>query len=693
MKFKYQLNGLGCANCAKKIEQKVSHLNQVQNVHLNFAQALLTFESSSKEVGLNQIQAIVDSVENGVQVQSLEQPSSQPKQTKRNNLTLRIIASLTLFILSFFFTFENRFALLYYMMIYLIISYDILWKTIQQIKEGHWFDEHFLMTLATLGAFAIGEYAEAVAVMLFYQIGEWFQQKAVNQSRQSITDLMDIHPDHAWIHSDQEWTKIDPKEVKIGASILVKVGEKVPLDGKVIEGDTTIDSSALTGESLPVKIETGDPIHSGVINLTRPIIIEVQQRYEDSTVSKIIELVENASAKKASTEKFITRFAKYYTPIVVSLALFLALFPPLLFQDASWSDWLYRALQFLVISCPCALVISVPLSFYSGIGAAASQGILVKGGNYLEELNKISSIIYDKTGTLTQGKFSIDKIETYNMTEETALEILAHLEQHSNHPIALSIVHSYGKQPSTSRLTNLEEISGKGIKGQVDGIEYYAGNRQLIEELNIPLTFPASQTTIVYLANQTDLLATVHISDQLKPDTGLAIQELKKLGIMEHILLSGDRQEMVDDIAQQLDISQAIGQLLPHEKVHRFENILQQGERTHKRFAFVGDGINDAPVLARADIGIAMGALGSDAAIESADIVIMNDSLNKLPHAIRIARKTLHIAKQNIYLALGIKLFFLILATFGLSNMWEAIIADVGVTILAVLNSLRALKA
>ncbi|MBG9985556.1 cadmium-translocating P-type ATPase [Facklamia sp. DSM 111018] len=693
MKFKYRLNGLGCANCAKKIEQKVSQLSEVQNVHLNFSQALLTFESPNKEIEPNQIQAIVDSIENGVQVQNLEQHHPQPTQTKKNHLSLRIIMCLLLFILGFLFTFENRFSLLYYLVIYIIISYEILGKTILQIKEGQWFDEHFLMTIATLGAFAIGEYAEAVAVMLFYQIGEWFQQKAVNQSRQSIADLMDIHPEHAWIRSEQEWVKMDPQDVKIGASILVKAGEKVPLDGKVIEGDTTIDSSALTGESLPVTIETGDPIHSGVINLTRPIIIEVQQRYEDSTVSKIIELVESASAQKATTEKFITRFAKYYTPVVVILALILALFPPLLFQDASWSDWLYRALQFLVISCPCALVISVPLSFYSGIGAAASQGILVKGGNYLEELNKISSIIYDKTGTLTQGKFSIDKIDTYNMTEETALEILAHLEQHSNHPIALSIVDAYGKQPSTSRLTNLEEISGKGIKGQVDGIEYYAGNRQLIEELNIPLTFPASQTTIVYLANQTDLLATVHISDQLKPDTGLAIQELKKLGIMEHILLSGDRQERVDDIAQQLDISQAIGQLLPHEKVHRFENILQQGERTHKRFAFVGDGINDAPVLARADIGIAMGALGSDAAIESADIVIMNDSLNKLPHAIRIARKTLHIAKQNIYLALGIKLFFLILATFGLSNMWEAIIADVGVTILAVLNSLRALKA
>lgn len=691
--YKYQLKGLDCAHCASKIEVKLNDLKEVEHAHINFIQTQLNVNTTQEnnQQFVNELQTLVDSIEDGIQVIPENEVITSIEEKKYDFDLIRIIITTFGFVLGFFIELTQWQALIYYGIFYFIIAQDVLGTTFRQISKGNWFDENFLMTIATLGAFGIGEYAEAIAVMLFYQVGEWFQDRAVDHSRKSISDLMDIRPDFAWIKSANNWTQVDPNQVAVDEIILVKPGEKVPLDGIVTSGNSTLDTSALTGESLPQSISVDGTINSGVINLTSPIEVQVTKPFAQSTVNQIIELVENASAKKAKTEKFITKFARYYTPIVVFLAIGLAIVPPLII-GSGWENWLYRALQFLVISCPCALVISVPLSFYGGIGGAAKHGILVKGGNYLEELAKVQTMVLDKTGTITKGNFAVDHVETNGIDEAELIEKLAHLEGHSSHPIALSIREYYGKDVEIERVSELEDIAGRGLKGKVDGQLFYAGNRQLMQDINVEVPATTSVATLVYVSDGNELLGVVQILDQIKEDSKQAIHALKSIGVDQVVLLSGDRQETVDEIAETVGVDVALGHLLPQDKVTEFEKLLDQSHNQNGNIAFVGDGINDAPVLARADVGIAMGGLGSDAAIESADIVLMDDALTKLPTAIEISRKTLKIAKQNIYLAIGIKVFFLILATFGISTMWEAIFADVGVTIIAVFNALRTLK-
>ena len=691
--YKYQLKGLDCAHCASKIEVKLNDLKEVEHAHINFIQTQLNVNTTQEnnQQFVNELQTLVDSIEDGIQVIPENEVITSIEEKKYDFDLIRIIITTFGFALGFFIELTQWQALIYYGIFYFIIAQDVLGTTFRQISKGNWFDENFLMTIATLGAFGIGEYAEAIAVMLFYQVGEWFQDRAVDHSRKSISDLMDIRPDFAWIKSANNWTQVDPNQVAVDEIILVKPGEKVPLDGIVTSGNSTLDTSALTGESLPQSISVDGTINSGVINLTSPIEVQVTKPFAQSTVNQIIELVENASAKKAKTEKFITKFARYYTPIVVFLAIGLAIVPPLII-GSGWENWLYRALQFLVISCPCALVISVPLSFYGGIGGAAKHGILVKGGNYLEELAKVQTMVLDKTGTITKGNFAVDHVEANGIDEAELIEKLAHLEGHSSHPIALSIREYYGKDVEIERVSELEDIAGRGLKGKVDGQLFYAGNRQLMQDINVEVPATTSVATLVYVSDGNELLGVVQILDQIKEDSKQAIHALKSIGVDQVVLLSGDRQETVDEIAETVGVDVALGHLLPQDKVTEFEKLLDQSHNQNGNIAFVGDGINDAPVLARADVGIAMGGLGSDAAIESADIVLMDDALTKLPTAIEISRKTLKIAKQNIYLAIGIKVFFLILATFGISTMWEAIFADVGVTIIAVFNALRTLK-
>ena len=691
--YKYQLKGLECAHCASKIEVKLNDLKEVEHAHINFIQTQLNVNTTQEnnQQFVNELQTLVDSIEDGIQVIPENEVITSIEEKKYDFDLIRIIITTFGFALGFFIELTQWQALIYYGIFYFIIAQDVLGTTFRQISKGNWFDENFLMTIATLGAFGIGEYAEAIAVMLFYQVGEWFQDRAVDHSRKSISDLMDIRPDFAWIKSANNWTQVDPNQVAVDEIILVKPGEKVPLDGIVTSGNSTLDTSALTGESLPQSISVDGTINSGVINLTSPIEVQVTKPFAQSTVNQIIELVENASAKKAKTEKFITKFTRYYTPIVVFLAIGLAIVPPLII-GSGWENWLYRALQFLVISCPCALVISVPLSFYGGIGGAAKHGILVKGGNYLEELAKVQTMVLDKTGTITKGNFAVDHVETNGIDEAELIEKLAHLEGHSSHPIALSIREYYGKDVEIERVSELEDIAGRGLKGKVDGQLFYAGNRQLMQDINVEVPATTSVATLVYVSDGNELLGVVQILDQIKEDSKQAIHALKSIGVDQVVLLSGDRQETVDEIAETVGVDVALGHLLPQDKVTEFEKLLDQSHNQNGNIAFVGDGINDAPVLARADVGIAMGGLGSDAAIESADIVLMDDALTKLPTAIEISRKTLKIAKQNIYLAIGIKVFFLILATFGISTMWEAIFADVGVTIIAVFNALRTLK-
>lgn len=703
MAYTYRLEGLTCANCANKIESKINALDEVDQADLNFMQSTLKIETTSlwnDHTQLSVLQGIVDATENGVTVISLngqteDSHDHRPSPVDKSKTHLyRILAAGVLFLLGFLTPFPNQsVALIYFVTTYLLISYDILLKTANNIRHGNWFDENFLMTIATIGAFMIGEYAEAVAVMLFYQVGEWFQGRAVDQSRESIADLMDIRPDYAWVERAGQLEKADPQSLELGQVITVKPGEKVPLDGKVIAGYSSLDTAALTGESLPRAVGPAESIVSGVINLTGVLEIEVTKVYAESTVSQIINLVENASSKKAKTEKFITRFSRYYTPTVVFLALALATLPPLLLSGAAWNDWFYRALQFLVISCPCALVVSVPMSFYGGIGGAAKRGILVKGGNYLELLGKLETIVFDKTGTLTQGNFAVKKVDVLKLSEASFLEKVALVESHSNHPIAKSILQAYGQEIDASRVTNIEEIAGKGLRALVDGQEIYVGNLSLIKSQGVQVAASNNSATWVYVLIEGEYAGSIQIADQLKEDSPQALSRLKAQGIHRLILLSGDRQEVVNEIAAQTSIDEAKGALLPQDKVREFEKIIQRDHNNKAGYtAFVGDGINDAPVIARADVGIAMGGLGSDAAIESADVVIMNDSLNKLPLAINIAKKTLAIARQNIWMAIGIKVVFLILAALGFTSMWEAIIADVGVTVVAVLNGLRTLR-
>lgn len=605
-------------------------------------------------------------------------------------LLARVILAIVLFSLTMIFTSAPTFKISLLGISYLIAGYDILIKAIKNIIKGKVFDENFLMGIATLGAIGIKEYPEAVMVMVLYQIGEYLQDKAVEKSQNSITELMDIRPDYANIENNGDLTKISPYEVNIGDTIIVKTGEKIPLDGIIIDGTATLDTSALTGESKPREVKIGDEAISGCINTNGLLKIRVTKEYGQSTVSKILDLVENASSKKTKTENFITKFAKIYTPVVVLAALFLAILPPLIFGN-NFSVWINRALTFLVISCPCALVISVPLGFFAGIGGASKCGILVKGSSYLELLSKPETIVFDKTGTLTQGCFKVVKIvQQEDTTKEELLELTAYAESYSNHPIALSIKKAYAKNIDKNRISEISEIAGNGVRAEINGCSILVGNENLLKNHNISYQKANETGTIVYTAKNSKFLGYIVISDKLKEDAQKAIMELKKLKL-QTVMLTGDTEESGLTVAKELNIDKAYTQLLPIDKVDKIEDIIEQKTK-NKSVIFVGDGINDAPVLTRADVGIAMGGLGSDAAIEAADVVIMDDKPTKVATAIKIAKQTLTIVKENIAFALGIKVLFLILGAFGFVTMWGAVFADVGVTLIAVLNSLRALK-
>ena len=574
---------------------------------------------------------------------------------------------------------------------YIIVGGDVVKRAVKNIFKGQVFDENFLMSIATIGAFFIGEYPEGVAVMLFYQVGELFQSYAVGKSRKSIASLMDIRPDYANVKKGDELVKVDPDEVQIGDIIVIKAGEKIPLDGKVIEGSSMIDTSALTGESVPREVEVGSDILSGCININGVITAEVTKEFGESTVSKILDLVENASSKKSNSEQFITKFARYYTPVVVIIAVFLAIIPPLVIDGATFSDWIYRALAFLVVSCPCALVISIPLSFFGGIGGASKKGVLVKGSNYLEALAETEIVVFDKTGTLTKGVFNVQEIHPEGVSKEELLELTAHAESYSNHPISLSLKRAYSKEIDNGRISDVEEISGHGVIATVDGKKVMVGNIKLMKMMDIPYFKGELIGTIVHVAVNNKYIGYIVIADEVKEDSAQAIKELKAANIKQTVMLTGDNKSIGSKVAKELGLDKVYAELLPADKVEKLEELFSQKSKKGK-LAFVGDGINDAPVLARADIGIAMGGLGSDAAIEAADVVIMTDEPSKIATTMKISKKTLKIAHQNIVFAIGIKIIVLILSTFGITTMWAAIFADVGVTIIAVLNAFRALN-
>lgn len=608
---------------------------------------------------------------------------------KQKKMLLRILFSLALWICAFFLPLEEIWRFLAFLTPYLVIGWDILWKAVRNILHGQVFDENFLMAIATVGAFCIGEYPEAVAVMLFYQVGELFQGYAVGRSRRSIAALMDIRPDYANIERDGKLVQVDPEQIAVGEQIVVKAGEKIPLDGVVLDGSSFVDTAALTGESLPRGVEPGDDVVSGCINQTGLLHIQVTKPFGESTVSKILDLVENASSNKAHAENFITKFAKYYTPCVVIGALLLAFIPPVL--DMRWSHWIGQALIFLVISCPCALVISVPLSFFGGIGGASKCGILVKGGNYMEVLAKTETVVFDKTGTLTKGVFNVTVIHPDKISQSQLLELAAIAESYSEHPVARSIREACGQEMDMSRLSDVHELSGRGVCAVIDGRKVCVGNDRLMEENGVTWHPCHHVGTTVHVEVDGTYAGHIVISDETKEDAAQAVKELKEQGVQKTVMLTGDAQAVGESVGKQLGLDEVYTQLLPAGKVERVEALLQQKSAKGK-LVFVGDGINDAPVLSRADVGIAMGAMGSDAAIEAADVVLMDDRPSKIAKAVQISRKTLRIVRQNIVFALTVKAVFLVLGAVGLANMWEAVIADVGVSVIAIINAMRALK-
>ena len=614
---------------------------------------------------------------------------------KQKKVLIRIIVAAVLIIAFSFLPLEGCIRFICYMVPYLVIGYDVLRKAIKGILNRQVFDENFLMAVATVGAIALGDYKEGVSVMLFYQIGELFQSYAVGKSRRNISELMDIRPDYANVEKDGELEQVDPDEVEVGTVIVVQPGEKVPIDGVIIEGSSTLNTSALTGESLPREAKAGDEVISGCINMTGLLKIQTTHEFGESTVSKILELVENSSSRKSRSENFISKFARYYTPAVCYGALALAILPPIVRMLAlglapEWGDWIYRALTFLVISCPCALVISIPLSFFAGIGGASHEGVLVKGSNYLETMAQTKYVVFDKTGTMTQGVFEVSGVHHNTIPEEQLLEYAALAECSSSHPISKSLQKAYGKPIDRNRVTDIEEISGHGVKAKVDGVEVAVGNAKLMKQMDLSYSECHEVGTIVHVAVDGTYAGHILISDQLKPHAKQAIQDLKRAGITKTVMLTGDMKRVADQVAAELGIDEVHSELLPADKVAKVEELLaKKGEK--EKLAFVGDGINDAPVLSRADIGIAMGALGSDAAIEAADVVLMDDDPQKIAKAIKISRKCLRIVYENIYFALGIKAICLILGALGIANMWMAIFADVGVMVIAVLNAIRAL--
>ncbi|HFD1792723.1 TPA: heavy metal translocating P-type ATPase [Enterococcus faecium] len=684
----YRLEGLDCANCAMKIEKGVQKINGVKEATVNFTSGKLTIDAEEDHLATieQETKKVVKELEPDVKVTEIDKEKvSEHGNEKERNTLFRILFSLAGIALLLLFDFNEPIRLIGYLLIYLLIGYDVVKKAVMNIVKGKIFDENFLMSVATIGAMLIGEYPEAVAVMLFYQIGEYFQGLAVSHSRKSIRELMAIRPETAHVQTAEGLMTVNPEDVQIGQFVLVKPGERVPLDGTIIEGESLVDTSALTGESVPKSVYVGETVLSGFINKNKPFLVQVEKSYENSTISKLLELVENASSKKAPAENFITKFARYYTPVVVGLAVLLAVLPPLVVSGAAFSEWIYRALTFLVISCPCALVISVPLSFFGGIGGASKIGVLVKGSNYLELLAQTETVVFDKTGTLTKGDFSIQTIDT-KIDPKIFMQYVASAEQFSTHPIAQSVLEGYaGPLLPTA---NIQEFAGEGILAEVDGKQVLVGNHKLMERFEI--SFPSSQEigTLLYLAIDQSYSGYLVIADTLKEDAVDALVQLKQAGMKNTVMLTGDSKKIADHIGKQVGVDKIYSELLPEDKVQRLEEILQSN---NKKTAFVGDGINDAPVLARADVGIAMGGLGSDAAIEAADVVIMNDQPSKIAEAIHLAKKTLKIVKQNIVFAIGIKILVLSLGAFGFASMGDAVFADVGVTVLAVLNAMRSL--
>ncbi len=687
------LEGLDCANCALKIENKVKDIPGVKNAQLDFISQKLTLEIHDE----NKIDTIIDkttkiakSIESNISVRSnLEKETEEKEENKIKSILLA--SSILLFLLAYLLPVSDLFKNILFIVSYLFVGTEILLKAMKNILKGQIFDENFLMSIATVGAFLIGEFPEAASVMIFYQIGEFFQDMAIDKSRKSIKALMDIRPDYANLKINHEIKRVAPEEVKVGDLIIIKPGEKIPLDGIIIEGNSSLDTSALTGESLPREVKVNDEVLSGSINQEGLLTVKVTQLFAESTVSKILNLVQNASTKKAPTENFITKFAKYYTPVIVAIAALLAVIPPLFIPGASFSNWIYRALIFLVISCPCALVISIPLGFFGGIGRASKEGILIKGSNYLEALHNAHTIIFDKTGTLTKGIFKVTEIQTRgNLSKEQLLEYAALAESFSNHPIALSIIQAYGKEIDKSRIKQVDEISGYGLKVIIDDNELLLGNEKLMAKHNIKVD-SNNTGTLVYIALNGNYEGKIVISDEIKEDSPAAIEKLKALGIKKTIMLTGDNHSTAEIIARELKIDEFYSQLLPQDKLEKLEELLKE-KGAKEKLVFVGDGINDAPVLARADIGISMGTLGSDAAIEASDIVLMTDEPSKIATAIRIAKKTQCIVWENIIFALGVKCFVLVLGALGIASMWAAVFADVGVALIAILNAIRILN-
>lgn len=720
--IKLYLKGLDCANCANKIENKVNKLESVEEAVLNFSLSLLIVslkENSDVNRVEEEIKTIVSKLEPDVIVSKYNNNIKEKKNvctseccsghahdieekheeshehnhsegvSLRDKVTLAI--GFILFAIAIFIGEEKSYVPYIYALSYVLVGGKVVLSAIRNIFRGQVFDENFLMTVATLGAFAIGNHPEGVAVMIFYEIGELFQSYAVNRSRKSISSLMDIRADYANLITDGEEKKVDPSEIKIDDIIVIKPGERVPLDGIVIEGNSSLDTSALTGESLPRNIELNDEILAGVINLTGVIRVKVTKEFGESTVSRILELVQNASSKKAQTEKFITKFARYYTPVVVLSAVALAIIPPLVVEGALFSDWVYRALIFLVVSCPCALVVSIPLGLFAGIGGASKNGVLIKGGNYLEALKDVETVVFDKTGTLTKGVFKVVKINTNNIEESELLRIAATGESFSNHPIAQSILKAYGNEVDKSIISNYEEISGNGIKVNIDNKEVLLGNYKLMNSNGIKYNNSKEIGTVVHVVVEGEYKGSIVIADEVKEDSKEAIEMLKKIGVKKCVMLTGDNKKVAEKIAEELGLDEVYAELLPTDKVVMVEKLLKEKSEKGK-LAFVGDGINDAPVLARADVGVAMGGIGSDAAIEAADVVLMRDNPSSLVDAIEIGRKTNRILWQNIIFSLGVKIAVLIPAAIGIANMWEGVFADVGVTLIAVLNSMRALR-
>lgn len=692
--LKLYVKNLDCANCANKIEAYVRKMDNIKDASMNFSQGVLFVElqdASRSEDTIKAIMAVIPTLEDGVTVErekttEEEKPSRMFSFQENARLYLGILLFAAAVVLE-----AQSWSVWLFLAAYVMAGGKVVYIALRNILKGEVFDENFLMSVATIGALAIGSYEEAVAVMIFYEIGEMFQSYAVNRSRKSISSLMNIRADYANLWKDGKEVRVSPEAVGLHDLIVIKPGERVPLDGVIVEGTSSLDTSALTGESLPRDVGVQDEVLAGVVNLSGVLKVEVSKEYGESTVSRILELVENASSKKAPMEKFITRFAKVYTPTVVFLAIALVVLPMLFIPDAVFADWLYRALTFLVVSCPCALVISVPLGMFAGIGAASKSGILIKGGNYLEALKDIDTVVFDKTGTLTKGVFTVTQIHAIQRSEDELLEMAAYAENYSTHPIALSIRKAYAKTIDAERLSRYEEVAGNGIHVQLDQHELLVGNYKLMQANGITYEEHDALGTIVHIAVDGTYEGYIVIDDEIKETSKEAIASLKSSGVKKCVMLSGDRYKVGEHVASVLGLDEVHMQLLPADKVEKVEELLQQ-ESEHGKLAFVGDGINDAPVLARADIGVAMGGIGSDAAIEAADVVLMKDDPSALSTAIRIAGKTMQILWQNIVFSLGIKVVILILTAFGMANMWMGVFADVGVTLIAILNSMRALK-